>query len=311
MAETLTDEQLLRELEPTVDRELERHLATAKPWYPHELIPYSRAQDFERGYVWEPEDSGVRLNQGTRSALIVNLLTEDNLPHYFNTISRMFGNDGPWGVWSKRWTAEEARHSDVISGYLRATRAVDPVLLEDNRMLQLSGGIVPQPNAAVDGIVYVALQELATRIAHRNTGERLKIEDPVGFEVMRRVAQDENLHHIFYRNLGTAALELDAAAMIRATERQLLNFEMPGTGIPKFDEYTGEISLEGIYGINEFHDLASTVINTHWRLFDRKGIDGETDKSLEKIERRLKVLGRLATRETELREESQAAGERV
>ena len=75
-----------------------------------------------------------------RSSLIVNLLTEDNLPYYFRTIERELGDDGPWGEWSKRWTAEEGRHSMVIYGYLMVTRAVDPVQLERSRMHQVSTG---------------------------------------------------------------------------------------------------------------------------------------------------------------------------
>ena len=55
---------------------------------------------------------------GLRSALLVNLLTEDNLPHYFRAIDQIFGADGPWGEWSRRWTAEEGRHSIVIRDYL-------------------------------------------------------------------------------------------------------------------------------------------------------------------------------------------------
>ena len=45
-------------------------------------------------------------------------------------------------------------------------------------MMQVSRGVVPDPPSVADGIVYVALQELATRIAHRNTGKLL--EDPAG-----------------------------------------------------------------------------------------------------------------------------------
>ena len=84
-----------------------------------------------------------------RSSLIVNLLTEDNLPYYFRTIERMFGGDGAWGAWARRWTAEEGRHSMVIYGYLMVTRAVDPVALERGRMDQVSSGLVPEPDVGV------------------------------------------------------------------------------------------------------------------------------------------------------------------
>ena len=51
---------------------------------------------------------------------------------------------------------------------------------------------------------------------------------------MKRVAADENLHYLFYRDLVTAAIELDPSAMMIAIERQIRTFQMPGTGIPGF-----------------------------------------------------------------------------
>ena len=79
-------------------------------------------------------------------------------------------------------------------------------------MAQVSCGQVPEPDTPQEGLVYVALQELATRIAHHNTGKL--VDDPVGYEVMKRVASDENRHHLFYRDLCTAALEIDPSGMV-------------------------------------------------------------------------------------------------
>ena len=108
-----------------------------------------------------------------RSSLFVNLLTEDNLPYYFRIIEQLFGRDSAWGTWVRRWTAEEGRHSIVLRDYLTVTRAIDPVGLERARMAQVECGQVPDPEPPHDGLVYVALQELATRIAHHNTGKLL------------------------------------------------------------------------------------------------------------------------------------------
>ncbi len=206
----MDDIALLHELEPTVERLFDRHLDTTKEWFPHELVPYSRGRDAVQDHPWDEVDAdlaGASIDDSVRSALIVNLLTEDNLPYYFRTIERIFGADGIWGTWARRWTAEEGRHSMAIYGYLMVTRAVDPVALERSRMAQVSGGLIPEPDSAADGFVYVALQELATRIAHRNTG-RL-IGDPAGYAVMARVAADENLHYLFYRDLTSAAIAID------------------------------------------------------------------------------------------------------
>ena len=38
----MDDATLLRELEPTVETLLGRHLTTTKEWFPHEVVPYSR-----------------------------------------------------------------------------------------------------------------------------------------------------------------------------------------------------------------------------------------------------------------------------
>ena len=56
---------------------------------------------------------GIHRNLGgevARTALVVNLLTEDNLPSYHRDIYESFGTDGAWGTWISRWTAEEGRH---------------------------------------------------------------------------------------------------------------------------------------------------------------------------------------------------------
>ena len=143
----MDDASLLRELEPTVEQLFDRHLATTKEWFPHQHVPYGRGRDYRPDEVWSPDDAdlgGSTIDDAARSSLIVNLLTEDNLPYYFRTIERELGADGAWGAWAKRWTAEEMRHSMAIYGYLMVTRAVDPVALERSRMCQVSTGQVPR-----------------------------------------------------------------------------------------------------------------------------------------------------------------------
>src|SRR5206468_4194750 len=117
---------------------------------------------------------------------------------------------------------------------------------------QVSCGIVPSPGSAHDSLVYVALQELATRVAHHNTGKML--DDKAGYEVMKRVAADENRHHLFYRDLVTAAIELDPSAMVLAMERQVRTFEMPGTGIVDFVQHAKAIAKAGIYDFQIHHE---------------------------------------------------------
>jgi len=301
----MDDDALLLTLEPTVERLYERHLATTKEWFPHELVPYSRGHDAEPGRPWEEGDadlSGATLSDAVRSSLIVNLLTEDNLPYYFRTIERMFGADGIWGTWARRWTAEEGRHSMAIYGYLMVTRAVDPVGLERSRMAQVSGGLVPEPTSAPDGIVYVALQELATRIAHRNTGRM--IGDDAGYAVMMRVAADENLHHLFYRDLTTAAIAIDPNALVQAIERQVIGFEMPGAGIPGFASHARAIAKAGVYDLAIHHNqILAPVVERHWDIEHLGGLDADGEQARDRLMARLAKSGRVARRVAERKEE--------
>ncbi|MEN9300777.1 MAG: hypothetical protein RLZZ254_558, partial [Actinomycetota bacterium] len=282
---------ILRELEPVAAKLLDRHLGVAKEWFPHEMVPYSRGKDFEPGKSWVPEDAdfgtaGSDINEAVRGALFVNLLTEDNLPYYFNDIDRMFGSDSAFGEWARNWTAEEGRHAIVMRDYLTVTRALDPVALERARMIQVRSGDVPKPESALEGLAYVSLQELATRISHRNTGKFMT--DPIGTEIMSRVGNDENLHHLFYRDLTTAALELDPSATMLGIEKAVVNFAMPGQGIPNFDRLAKEIARAGIYDLLIHHDqILVPVVKRHWKIEEVTGLTSEAEKARENILRHM------------------------
>lgn len=292
---------LLAELEPTAARLLDRHLSTSKEWFPHELVPWSRGRDFEAGEEWDPAE--VSLPDEVRSSLFVNLLTEDNLPYYFRTIERMFGRDSAWGVWARRWTAEEGRHSIVIRDYLTVTRAIDPVALERARMAQVECGQVPEPETPHDGFAYVALQELATRIAHHNTGKLL--DDRAGYDVMKKVASDENRHHLFYRDLVSAVLELDPSPMVCAIERQVRTFEMPGTGIVDFEVHAKAIAKAGIYDFALHHDqILVPVVLRHWAIESLEGLTREAEEARAALVKRIERIGRAGRRFASRREET-------
>src|ERR687898_626665 len=298
---------LIAELEPTVADLLERHVAQAKEWFPHELVPWARGDDFEAGWEWSPPDT--EFSDEGRSGLFVNLLTQDNLPYYFRTIEAMFGRDSAWGEGSRRWTAEEGRHSIVIRDYLTVTRQLDPVALERARMAQVTCGQVPEPELPHDGLAYVSLQELATRIAHHNTGKQL--DDPVGYEVMKRVASDENRHYLFYRDATSAALELDPSGMVQAIERQVRCFEMPGTGIVDFEHHARAIARAGIYEFQIHHDqILAPVVLRHWGVEQLTGLTDEAERARDVLLKRIERIGKAGRRLARHREEGADAARR-
>ncbi|MFB7616549.1 acyl-ACP desaturase [Kitasatospora sp. NPDC056181] len=102
----------LAELEPVAEDLMNRHLGAAREWFPHQYVPWSLGRDFDGplgGEPWRPEQSA--LSPAVRSALVVNLLTEDNLPGYHWTIASRTSRDGAWGAWLHRWTAGPPRRT--------------------------------------------------------------------------------------------------------------------------------------------------------------------------------------------------------
>jgi acyl-[acyl-carrier-protein] desaturase len=275
--------RLIRDLEPVVAVELERHLKVQKNWYPHEYVPWSEGRDYAgplNGDAWEAKDS--RLTPVAQDSLVLNLLTEDNLPSYHTEIALSMGRDGAWGTWIERWTAEEARHSIVIRDYLMATRGVDPYELEDLRMAHMSlGYATPYENDMLHTIAYVSFQELATRISHRNTGKLS--DDPIAEGMMQRVALDENLHMLFYRNTLAAALDMEPNAAMRAITDVVTNFDMPGANMPGFGRKAVQIALAGIYDLQQHLDDVVAPVLRAWNVWERNDLSGDGLKARDEL----------------------------
>jgi acyl-[acyl-carrier-protein] desaturase len=156
-------------------------------------------------------------------------------------------------------------------------------------------------SGAADGFVYVALQELATRISHRNTGNL--VEDKAGYDVMARVAADENMHYLFYKDVATAAVAVDPSAMVLAMERQVRCFQMPGAGIDDFSAHAKAIANAEIH-----HDkILVPVILKQWRLEAIEGLSPEAEEARERLVSRLGRIGKVARSQAARRGERAAA----
>ncbi len=286
------DRILLYELEPEAGRLYDRHAKVAQEWFPHEFIPYRLGRDFDKD-PWTPDQP--RLTGVAQTAFEIGLLTEDNLPSYHRLIHGMFGHgDGAWISWVGRWTAEEGRHAIVLRDYLTVTRNIDPVLLERGRMSQLQAGYDRDSPSTLRGLAYVAFQELATRISHRNTGRYS--DDPVADRIMVRIAADENLHMVFYRDILGAALRIQPSAAVRAIVAEVLAFRMPGAGIPNFLRKAAQIARAGIYDLRVHRDEVLLPILQHWRVFELEGLDGAAEEARRSLVDHLAALDVAALR---------------
>src|ERR1700752_331691 len=283
MSEGLTDLHLLRELEPVVEANLNRHLSMTKDWNPHDFIPWSDGKNYYAlgGQDWDPEES--KLSEVAQVAMVQNLMTEDNLPSYHREIAMSFGMDGAWGQWVNRWTAEENRHGIALRDYLVVTRAVDPIELEKLRVEVVNRGFSPGQNHQVrddlfcenlfDSIVYVTFQELATRISHRNTGKACN--ETIADQLLAKISQDENLLMIFYRDVTEAGIEVAPNKAMHSLHRVLRNFKMPGFSVPEFRRKAVMIAVGGVYDPRIHLDEVVMPVLKKWRIFERDDFSGE------------------------------------
>ncbi len=282
LADDMTAQRLLVDLEPVVERELNRHLSTAKEWFPHEYIPWDEAENFDGplgGKEWTPQER--RFSEAARTSLVINLLTEDNLPSYHHEIATHMGRDGAWGTWVGRWTAEEGRHGTAIRDDLLVTRSVDPIELERARMTHMEAGFAAIHPGLLGGLAYVSFQELATRVSHRNTGAAT--QDPIAEQLLARIALDENLHMVFYRNTYAAALDLAPDLAMRSVTDNVRDFAMPGHGIEGFGRKAVEIAVAGIYDLKQHRDEVIMPVLRKWQIFERNDFGPEGEAAREEL----------------------------
>jgi acyl-[acyl-carrier-protein] desaturase len=141
-------------------------------------------------------------------------------------------------------------------------------------------------------LAYVALQELATRVSHRNAG--LRSQDPVCERMLARIAVDENLHMVFYRNVLAAAFELEPDAAMQAVCDVVTTFRMPGYGMPGFNRAAVQMAVGEIYNLRIHHDEVMQPMLRYLRAMDMGGLGADGVRAQQELGIHLDELDRQA-----------------
>ena len=183
-----------------------------------------------------------------------------------------FGMDGAWGTWVNRWTAEENRHGIALRDYLVVTRAVDPVELERLRMSTCRGF---SPRDHGDSLLHVDSPTSRSRSwppACRTATPASCTEEPIAEQLLARIAADENLHMIFYRDVVQAAPRDRARPGDAARHRGARNFKMPGSIIPGFRrKAVDDRRRRRLRPALHLDDVVRPVLR-QWRVFELEGL---------------------------------------
>jgi acyl-[acyl-carrier-protein] desaturase len=167
-------------------------------------------------------------------------------------------------------------------------------------MAHMTAGYDSGDKTPLQTVAYVSFQELATRVSHRNTG--LATGCPLAEQLLARIATDENLHMVFYRNLVAAALERAPDEAMCAIRDEVLGFEMPGAGMPDFTRNSVRIAKAGIYDLRLHHDDVLMPILRFWKIFTREDFGPLGEQAREQLRQFLVGLDAQATRFVEQRD---------
>jgi len=270
--------ELLATVEPAVERLMAEHRERRQDWYFHELVPWEQG----RSFVDEPwDESQASVAPEVRTALVLNLLTEDNLPYYHSEIAARVPADSALTRWNNLWTAEEGQHAIALRSYLLTSRNCDPRELEDDRMATMEAGFQAADDDPATVFIYTAAQELATRVSHRNAGKLAN--DEIAYNVMARIAVDENHHFMFYRGVTQAMLDEDPSLLMEPIYRVMAKFQMPGIGIPGFLRRAVEIAKSGVYNLRIHQDRVIVPLIRDWKIESITGLTAEAEEYRDKI----------------------------
>ena len=261
----MTKIEVLRDLESKVAELMAAHEAKRPLWFPADLLdakPGESQAEHEKGLMARAQS----MPDAVKSALALNLLTEEGLPHFHRLIAVYLGDDSHWTNWNNLWTAEEDRHGTVLTDYCKSTRILDRRTLEVMQFAYLKAGFQPAWDRDPYRVfAYTTVQERATQVSHGNTGKICGEYDPVLGDALASVASEEARHFFFYRTMVTEILQRDPDEMLVSLSLVLPGIDMPGHTIPGFVQLADVIRRSGIYGPRDYLKIVQEQLK-HWKI---------------------------------------------
>lgn len=274
--------EVLSDLEPRVHELMAAHEAKRELWFPEDLLgpgPDSSPEE----HLQSMRQRAAGIPDSARAALVLNLLTEEGLPHFHRLLAVHLGNESFWHLWTNLWTAEEDRHGTVLGHYVRDTRLVDQRRLERLQFEYIRAGFNPQWDRDPYRVfAYTTLQERATQRSHAETAKLVGEYDPMLGTVLSRVAGEEARHYTFYRTIFEEVLQRDPDGALASAAHILPGIDMPGLSIPGFRDFAEVIRRAGIYGPRDYLRIVQEQIG-YWKVEALTGLTELGRMAQEKI----------------------------
>jgi acyl-[acyl-carrier-protein] desaturase len=97
--------------------------------------------------------------------------------------------------------------------------------------------------------------------------------------------------------------------MVRAIDRVVRNFAMPGTDIADFAEHARTMAKAGVYSLAIHHDqILVPIVLQRWALTEIRGLDDSAEQARERVLRYMTRLAKVSRRlESSMRERKEKA----
>ncbi|XP_038982871.1 stearoyl-[acyl-carrier-protein] 9-desaturase, chloroplastic-like isoform X2 [Phoenix dactylifera] len=258
-------------------------------WQPQDFLPDPSAEGFFDG-VKEMRDRAAGIPDDYYVCLVGNMITEEALPTYQSVINTFDGvrdetasSLSSWARWTRKWSAEENRHGDILNKYLYLSGRLDMRQIEKTiQYLIGSGMILPAENDPYRGFIYTSFQERATFISHGNTAKHAKDHgDILLAKICGLIAADEKRHEAAYTKIIEKLFEIDPDTTMlalgdmmkkRITMPALLMFD--GQDDNLFDHYSSVAQRIGVYTTKDYGDIVEFFVK-RWNVEELTGLSGE------------------------------------
>jgi acyl-[acyl-carrier protein] desaturase len=279
-------------LEPHLASLLERHKgAVAKTgWSYQEFLPLE---------AFRADAGAPPLSPTAYVAVETALLTEVNLPWYTAGLAHgLSGCPEPIQEFVRLWTSEEDQHATLLESYLMLTGSGDPTVRARLRKDMIATGWRHSLGGPFEGMVYTAMQEAATRTFYLCAARACGDEHPSLGAALRRIAKDETLHMVFYRDVVKAHLERDPD-YLRPLAAVMMAFEMPWSAsvLRDFEERRSFLAGRGVFRLSHYLDEVVQPLWLYWALDHCASESAETKDAHDQLRRYRAALRKFARRE--------------
>lgn len=257
-------------------------------WQPSDFLPDMSSMDALKD-IKELQARAAGLPAEVITSLVGNMITEEALPTYttyFNLIQGVnpdgnIASEKGWVKWSRKWTAEENRHGDLLNKYLFLTGRADMRQVEITIHNLLANGFDPRTEGdPYQAFIYTSFQERATKISHVNTGKLAdKSGDYVLSKICKTIAGDEARHEKAYKTFMAKIFEIDPNGALLAFEKMMKKqIAMPAIMMdnsPEDNLYTRFSAITQKMGIYTTFDYAAIIkhLTQLWKVETLTGLN--------------------------------------